>query len=89
MIWDKIHQDYVKKFNELPSSDTKAEVYNALITTKHFGELLTKYANFLQDTLLKEGEDILDLMHDVHLEYYDNKSSFGEAGIKIRNGWCL
>jgi hypothetical protein len=87
MIWTKLHKDYVKKFNDLPASDTKAEVYHALITTKHFGQLLTKYANFLEETLLKEGENILDMMHDVHLEYNDNNTSFGEAGINIKRGW--
>jgi len=87
MIWNNIHADYVKKFNELPNSETKSEVYNALITTKHFGWLKTKYATFLEQTLLKEGEDILELMKDIHLEYKGNKASFGEAGINIRSGW--
>lgn len=89
MIWNKLHADYVKKFNELPQSDTKSEVYHALINTKHFGQLLTKYANFLEDTLLKKDESILDMMKDIHLECSNNKTSFGEAGIKIKMGWCL
>lgn len=89
MIFDKLHDDYIKKFNELPSSETKTEVYNALITTEHFGWLKTKYANFLEDTLLKENETILDMMKDVHIQYQDNKSSFGESGIKIKGGWSL
>jgi len=88
-IFDKIHADYVKKFNELPHSDMKAEVYHALITTEHFGQLKTKYANFLEDNLLKEDENILDLMYDIHLEYKGNKTSFGEAGINIKRGWGL
>lgn len=87
MIWTNLHADYVKKFNELPNSDAKSEVYNALITTKYFGQLKTKYATFLEETLLKKGEDILELMKDIHLEYKDNRTSFGEAGINIRSGW--
>ena len=89
MIFDKIHADYVKKFNELPHSNMKSEVYHALITTEHFGQLKQKYANFLEQTLLKDGENILDLMCDIHLEYKGNKTSFGEAGISIKRGWCL
>jgi hypothetical protein len=87
MIWDKIHADYVKKFNDLPNSETKEEVYNALITTRYFGQLKSKYATFLEETLLKEDESILDMMHDLHLEYKENKTSFGEAGINLKSGW--
>jgi hypothetical protein len=86
-IFEKLHPDYVKKFNNLPASDTKSEVYHALITTKHFGQLLNKYAEFLEETLLKKDENILDMMYDIHIESSKNKTSFGEAGINIKSGW--
>ena len=89
--WDRMHDKYVKKFNELPESNIKIEVYHVLKTTESFGHLRTDYSHYLEDNLLNDVKEpfILDLLKDANIAYVNNKSSFGEAGISIKNGWGL
>lgn len=88
---NSIDEKYLHEFYSLPESEIKTRAFYSLMKESSLGHIPTDVANYLEVNLLSESKDpfILDLLKPLHLEYNDNKSSKGEAGINIKKGWSL
>jgi hypothetical protein len=89
-ILEQIDKKYLQAFEDLPESDIKKETFEAISNEKRFGNLETKYADYLCENLLGTKEAfLLDLLPMQDLNSSNNKTSKGEAGINIKSGWSL